>query len=100
MKKSDTYFINDIKNAINSIEEYLLEINDKKDFLSNKRMQKLMIYEILIIGEASNKISIEIKSKNSQIEWRLLSDMRNFLIHQYYEVSNECNMGNYKKRYS
>lgn len=36
MKKSDTYFINDIKNAINSIEEYLLEINDKKDFLSNK----------------------------------------------------------------
>ena len=89
MKKSDTYFINDIKNAINSIEEYLLEINDKKDFLSNKRMQKLMIYEILIIGEASNKISIEIKSKNSQIEWRLLSDMRNFLIHQYYEVSND-----------
>lgn len=52
-------------------------------------MQKLMIYEILIIGEASNKISIEIKSKNSQIEWRLLSDMRNFLIHQYYEVSND-----------
>ena len=89
MKKSDTYFINDIKNAINSIEEYLLEINDKKDFLSNKRMQKLMIYEILIIGEGCNKISIEIKSKNSQIEWRLLSDMRNFLIHQYYEVSND-----------
>ncbi|WP_157154554.1 HepT-like ribonuclease domain-containing protein [Brachyspira murdochii] len=89
MKKSDIYFINDIKNAISSIEEYLLEIKCKENFISNKRMQKLMMYEILIIGEASNKISIETKNNNPQIEWRLLSDMRNFLIHQYYDVCND-----------
>ena len=52
-------------------------------------MQKLMIYEIIIIGEASSKISMETKNRNPQIEWRLLSDMRNFLIHQYHDICND-----------
>ncbi|ASJ21242.1 DUF86 domain-containing protein [Brachyspira hampsonii] len=89
MKRSDVYYINDIKKCINSIENYLIEIKDKDDFLSNERMQKLMIYEIMIIGEASSKISIETKNNNPQIEWRLLSDMRNFLIHQYHDICND-----------
>ena len=89
MKKSDVYYINDIKKCISSIEDYLLEIKDKNDFLNNERMQKLMIYEIMIIGEASSKISMETKNSNPQIEWRLLSDMRNFLIHQYHDVCND-----------
>lgn len=48
-----------------------------------------MIYEIMIIGEAASKISMETKRNNPQIEWRLLSDMRNFLIHQYHDVCND-----------
>ncbi|OEJ13027.1 hypothetical protein BFL38_00215 [Brachyspira hampsonii] len=89
MKRSDVYYINDIKKCINSIENYLIEIKDKDDFFNNERMQKLMIYEIMIIGEASSKISIETKNNNPQIEWRLLSDMRNFLIHQYHDICND-----------
>ena len=89
MKKSDVYFINDIKKCINSIEKYLLEIKNKDDFMNNERMQKLMMFEIIIIGEASNKISSATKNNNPQIEWRLLSDMRNFLIHQYHDVCND-----------
>lgn len=51
MKRSDNYLINDIKESIKSIEEYLSELNyNKENFLSNRRMQKLMIYEIIMIG--------------------------------------------------
>ena len=89
MKRSDVYYINDIKKCITSIENYLLEIKNKTDFFNNERMQKLMIYEIMIIGEAASKISMETKRNNPQIEWRLLSDMRNFLIHQYHDVCND-----------
>lgn len=88
MKRSDIYLINDIKESIKSIEEYLSELKDKENFLSNRRMQKLMIYEIIMIGEAATKISIETKNNNSDINWREISDMRNFLIHEYYEISN------------
>lgn len=51
-------------------------------------MQKLMIYEIIIIGEAATKISIETKNNYPNINWREISDMRNFLIHEYFEISN------------
>ncbi|WP_302272141.1 HepT-like ribonuclease domain-containing protein [Brachyspira aalborgi] len=89
MKRSDNYLINDIKESIKSIEEYLSELNyNKENFLSNRRMQKLMIYEIIMIGEAATKISIETKNNYPNINWREISDMRNFLIHEYYEVSN------------
>ena len=89
MKRSDFYLINDIKEALKSIEEYLSELNyNKENFLSNRRMQKLMIYEIIMIGEAAAKISIETKNNYQNINWRKISDMRNFLIHEYYEVSN------------
>lgn len=89
MKRSDFYLINDIKEALKSIEEYLSELNyNKENFLSNRRMQKLMIYEIIMIGEAAAKISIETKNNYQNINWREISDMRNFLIHEYYEVSN------------
>lgn len=89
MKRSDNYLINDIKESIKSIEEYLSELNyNKENFLSDRRMQKLMIYEIIMIGEAAAKISIETKNNYQNINWREISDMRNFLIHEYYEVSN------------
>lgn len=48
MKRSDNYLINDIKESIKSIEEYLSELKNKENFLSDRRMQKLMIYEIII----------------------------------------------------
>lgn len=89
MKRSDVYYINDIKKCISSIEKYFLEIKDKNDFLNDEKMQKLMMFEIIIIGEAASKISMETKNNNPQIEWRLLSDMRNFLIHQYHDVCND-----------
>lgn len=88
MKRSDFYLINDIKESIKSIEEYLSELKNKENFLSDRRMQKLMIYEIIMIGEAAAKISIETKNNYQNINWREISDMRNFLIHEYYEVSN------------
>lgn len=88
MRRSDIDLINDIKNSIKSIEEYLTELENKEKFLSDIRMQKLMIYEIMIIGEAATKISIETKNNYPNINWREISDMRNFLIHEYFEISN------------
>lgn len=88
MRRSDIDLINDIKNSIKSIEEYLNELENKEKFLSDIRMQKLMIHEIMIIGEAATKISIETKNNYPNINWREISDMRNFLIHEYFEISN------------
>jgi uncharacterized protein with HEPN domain len=39
-----------------------------------------------IIGEAASHISDKIKEQYPKIEWRLMKDMRNLLIHEYFGV--------------
>ena len=46
-----------------------------------------MIRRFEIIGEAAAKISNEIKTNNPLIQWRLMKEMRNKLIHEYFGVS-------------
>ena len=44
---------------------------------------------IEIIGEASRRISAELKEANPQIPWRLIVDQRNVLVHAYDEIEDE-----------
>ncbi len=44
---------------------------------------------IEIIGEASRRISMELKEANPQIPWRLIVDQRNVLVHAYDEIEDE-----------
>lgn len=45
-----------------------------------------MVKDIEIIGEATSKISVEVKTKNPDIPWIDIIDMRNHLIHAYFDV--------------
>lgn len=42
-----------------------------------------------IIGEAVGRIDEGFKHQNSQIEWRVLKDFRNFIIHEYFGINNQ-----------
>lgn len=44
---------------------------------------------IEIIGEACNAITNELKNKYPEITWRAIINMRNVLIHQYFEVDED-----------
>lgn len=42
-----------------------------------------------IIGEAVSRIPGEFKVLHPQIEWRILKDFRNFIIHEYFGINDE-----------
>jgi len=42
-----------------------------------------------IIGEAAARISEDFKMSHPEIEWRILKDFRNFIIHEYFGINNE-----------
>jgi uncharacterized protein with HEPN domain len=42
-----------------------------------------------VIGEATKGLSESIKLKNSQVPWRQIAGMRDFLIHVYFGVKLE-----------
>ncbi|MCC6684879.1 MAG: DUF86 domain-containing protein [Bacteroidia bacterium] len=74
-----------ILEAIQEIESYT-EKADFKIFLSNSMMRFASIKQMEIIGEASNHISAETKSKFSDIEWGQIIGMRNIFVHEYFGI--------------
>lgn len=41
-----------------------------------------------IIGEAAARIDNEYKQSHPTIEWRIIKDFRNFIIHEYFGINN------------
>lgn len=42
-----------------------------------------------IIGEAASRIPEEFKNLHPQIEWRIIKDFRNFIIHEYFGIDSQ-----------
>lgn len=41
-----------------------------------------------IIGEAAGRINDVYKQDNQMVEWRIIKDFRNFIIHEYFGIDN------------
>ena len=48
-----------------------------------------ILYNFIIIGEAAINVPDEIQSLYPQIPWRLMSNMRNVMAHEYFQVDIE-----------
>lgn len=86
--KNDKQYLRHINEAIESIEEYLHGVSYGR-FISNKMMIDAVVRELEIIGEASNNLSDDFREKHSDMFWRQMKDMRNFLIHEYFGVNTK-----------
>lgn len=58
----------------------------RSDLNTNRMLVLSLVKDIEIIGEAASKISVEVKTKNPDIPWIDIVDMRNHLIHAYFDV--------------
>ena len=77
-----------ILDAIEEIEGYLSEVNFP-DFLENSMMRFACIKQMEIIGEASNHISDELKSRFMDIAWSQIVGMRNVFTHEYFGIDTD-----------
>ena len=92
MKLEINKFLYDIKESIESIENYLGEKRDFNKYISDKMLRRAVEREFEIIGEAMNRIekidsTINISSKKQII------NMRNRVIHGYDKIDNEIIWG-------
>ncbi|MFZ2202348.1 MAG: DUF86 domain-containing protein [Microgenomates group bacterium] len=88
MRKIDTVYIEDIKEAVSAIERYLKDI-DHETFTDDEMRQDAVIRQLEIIGEATNKLSPEFGQNHPDFPLRQAVSMRNFLIHGYDEIDLE-----------
>lgn len=55
-------------------------------FEDDIKTQLAVTREFEIIGEAAKRLSINFKERHSNIPWRRIAGMRDFLIHDYADV--------------
>ncbi|MBK9213020.1 MAG: DUF86 domain-containing protein [Saprospiraceae bacterium] len=85
-------FLFDIRESIDSIENYLGDKRDFNVYMSDKMLRRAVEREFEIIGEAMSRIekidsTIDISSK------RQIISMRNRVIHGYDKIDNEIIWG-------
>src|SRR6476646_8649010 len=78
--------LTDIRDSI----QYILEFTKGYDFdLFEKDIKTRYAVErnFEIIGEAASRLPAEFKLSNPQIEWKIIKDFRNFIIHEYFGIN-------------
>ena len=84
----DQIYLKHIVDAIGKINEYVSVGHN--DFMSNSHWQDAVIRQLEIIGEATKRISSELRSQHSEIPWRRIAGLRDVLIHDYMGVDLEA----------
>ncbi|NEQ19718.1 MAG: DUF86 domain-containing protein [Microcoleus sp. SIO2G3] len=60
-----------------------------EDFQVNQTITKAVLYDFVIIGEATRNVPVAIVSRYPEIPWRLMGNMRNVMTHEYFQVDLE-----------
>lgn len=52
-------------------------------FSRDKDLQKVVAYDLMIVGEAASRVSRSTQRRNPKVPWSRLAEYRNQLIHEY-----------------
>ena len=83
--KDERLYLSNIQECIERIEEYTK--GSKEEFMQTKMIQDAVIRNFEIIGEATKRLSPELRSKYSDVPWQQMAGLRDVLIHDYLKVN-------------
>jgi uncharacterized protein with HEPN domain len=78
--------IRDILNAIDGIQTRTAGMSFE-EFSQNETIVKAVLYDLIVIGEAAINIPTDVQALASELPWRLMSDMRSIMAHEYFQVN-------------
>lgn len=85
MKHRDTVYLRHIIDAVVKVETYL-HGKSEEAFHQDTLLQDGVIRQIEIIGEATKRLSGELRAKYGHLPWQDIAGMRDKLIHDYFGV--------------
>jgi uncharacterized protein with HEPN domain len=83
--KDDRIYIEHILQSIERIGHYLGG-KDHQSFADDFMTQDAVVRQLEIIGEATKRISKDLRNLNPQVPWSDMAGMRDILIHDYIDV--------------
>ena len=79
------FYLKDILESIKAIKEFTKDI-DYNIFISDRKTYSATLREFIVIGEAISKIDDKFKIEHPDVEWKIIKDFRNFIVHEYFGV--------------
>ncbi len=76
--------LQDMLEAIVTIQSYSLSTYDL--FLQDEKTQDAVMYNLIILGEAANRIPVEFQESHPEIPWSSIVGTRNVVVHGYDQV--------------
>lgn len=81
-------FLQDIIEAADAIKGFLVNV-PQTVFLQSDLIQSAVLQKLSIIGEASARISAELRNEHSEIPWKQIIGFRNIAVHAYFSINWE-----------
>jgi len=88
MKRDGRVYLHHILDAIERALSYLQGI-DVEAFRHNTLVQDGVIRQIEIIGEATKRLTMELRTRYATVPWLDMTGMRDVMIHDYFRVDVE-----------
>ncbi len=84
----DSETLLDIERAAQKIIKFKQAL-EREAFLTDEKTQSAIVFQLLIIGEATKRLSMTLRQRHPSIPWSLMAGMRDKLIHDYDEIDVE-----------
>ena len=81
----DLAAVADIVESARSIGDYIAGVS-RDEFIENEQLQDSVIRRLLVIGEASARLSDSFRDNRPGIPWREIRGMRNRMVHVYDDI--------------
>jgi uncharacterized protein with HEPN domain len=84
----DAVYLADILSAAADLSEFMRAASFE-DFCSNKALRYAMLHALTVIGEASSKISLELRERHREVPWQRVAAVRHRIVHDYSRLDYE-----------
>lgn len=86
-QRGDAQPLDDMLDALRYIREHLAV--DLESFARNPDLQKIVAYDLMILGGAANHVSQRTQKSNPAVPWAELVSLRNELLHESFALEIE-----------